>query len=313
MHPALPETVTRSSRDIIVLRSLARMLGFNKHVHLSIQLKFMFSIVIVTCSESLKWELRTFRWTVKLWLSLRAPVPPSVTGPVHSRSVPLHPTSVDGLAHSRSLHSVNALHAYMPTQVCALRWPYPAEFNQCNCIQLSATTCIQPTSRNSTVGMGFGPMACVAFGLMLRAWSRWLAVPMGRHQLPCRRVGPALAVMPGIGLRMWYSASQSMLSPFAYIFLYVSLSLLFRQSLLYDSQFNISIRTRLISTSTILWKFLKVPRAFRLSATFHTLLLRMVFRALSGLKIFTSSGVFCTLWQRPSPLFASIESIPRAT
>ena len=66
MHPALPETVTRSSRDIIVLRSLARMLGFNKHVHLSIQLKFMFSIVIVTCSESLKWELRTFRWTVKL-------------------------------------------------------------------------------------------------------------------------------------------------------------------------------------------------------------------------------------------------------
>ena len=40
-----------------------------------------------------------------------------------------------------------------------------------------------------------------------------------------------------------------MLSPFPYIFACLSLSLLFRQSLLYDSQFNISIRTRLISTS----------------------------------------------------------------
>jgi hypothetical protein len=39
-----------------------------------------------------------------------------------------------------------------------------------------------------------------------------------------------------------------MLSPFPYIFACFSLSLLFRQSLLYDSQFNISIRTRLIST-----------------------------------------------------------------
>jgi len=39
-----------------------------------------------------------------------------------------------------------------------------------------------------------------------------------------------------------------MLSPFPYICLSFSLSLLFRQSLLYDSQFNISIRTRLIST-----------------------------------------------------------------
>jgi hypothetical protein len=59
-------------------------------------------------------------------------VPPSVTGLVHSRSVPLHPTSVNGLVHSLSVHSVNALHAYMPTHVCALRWPYPAEFNQCH-------------------------------------------------------------------------------------------------------------------------------------------------------------------------------------
>ena len=40
-----------------------------------------------------------------------------------------------------------------------------------------------------------------------------------------------------------------MLSPFPYIFACLSLSLLFRQSLLYDSQFNISIRTRLISTA----------------------------------------------------------------
>jgi len=31
----------------------------------------------------------------------------------------------------------------MPTHVCALSWPYPANFNQCNCIQ--------PTSRNSTI------------------------------------------------------------------------------------------------------------------------------------------------------------------
>jgi hypothetical protein len=37
---------------------------------------------------------------------------------------------------------------------------------------------------------------------------------------------------------------------FPYIFACLSLSLLFRQSLLYDSQFNISIRTRLISTSS---------------------------------------------------------------
>jgi hypothetical protein len=39
-----------------------------------------------------------------------------------------------------------------------------------------------------------------------------------------------------------------MLSPFPYIFACLSLSLLFRQSLLYDIQFKISIHTRLIST-----------------------------------------------------------------
>ena len=72
-------------------------------------------------------------------------VPPSVTGLVHSRSVPLHPTSVNGPVHSRSVHSVNALHAYMPTHVCVLSWPYPAELiNATNGIQPSATTCIQP-------------------------------------------------------------------------------------------------------------------------------------------------------------------------
>ena len=119
-------------------------------------------------------------------------VPPSVTGLLHSRSVPLHPISVNGLVYSFSVHSVNALHAYMPTHVCALRWPYPAEFNQCNCIQPRATTCIQPTSRISTVP----------------------------------------------------------------------------------------------------WEFLKVPCAFRLSAAFHTLSLRMLLRALLGLEIFTSFCIF---------------------
>jgi hypothetical protein len=68
-----------------------------------------------------------------------------VTGLVLSRSVPLHPTSVNGPVHSRSVHSVNALHAYMPTHVCVLSWPYPAELiNATNGIQPSATTCIQP-------------------------------------------------------------------------------------------------------------------------------------------------------------------------
>jgi hypothetical protein len=73
-------------------------------------------------------------------------VPPSVTGLVHSRSVPLHPTSVNGLVHSPSVHSVNALHSYMPTHVCTHSWPYPAEFNHRNRIQPSTTTCIQPSA-----------------------------------------------------------------------------------------------------------------------------------------------------------------------
>jgi len=44
--------------------------------------------------------------------------------------------------------------------------------------------------------------------------------------------------------------------------------------------------------STILWEFRIVPPAFGLLAAFHTLLLRMLFRTLSGLEIFTS---FCVL------------------
>ena len=44
------------------------------------------------------------------------------------------------------VHSVNALHAYMPTDVCVLSWPYPAELiNATNGIQPSATTCLRPS------------------------------------------------------------------------------------------------------------------------------------------------------------------------
>ena len=53
-----------------------------------------------------------------------------------------------------SIHRVYTrwiLCTYMPTHVCALSWPYPAELNQCNCIHPRATTCIPPTSRNSTI------------------------------------------------------------------------------------------------------------------------------------------------------------------
>jgi len=38
---------------------------------------------------------------------------------------------------------------------------------------------------------------------------------------------------------------------------------------------------------------MKVARAFKLLAAFHTLSLRMLFRALSGLQIFTSFCVYC--------------------
>ena len=76
------------------------------------------------------------------------------------------------------------------------------------------------------VGTGFGPMAWVAYG------PHWHHLPPPaspaphRPRLPpCWGVGLAPAVMPGIDLRMWYSASPSMLSPFPYIFASLSLSL----------------------------------------------------------------------------------------
>ena len=101
-------------------------------------------------------------------------------------------------------------------------------------------------------------------GLRLRVWGRWLVAPMGRHQPPYRGVRLAPAVMLGIGLRMWYSASPS---SFPYIFACLSLSLLFKQSLLYDSQFNISIRTRLISTCSSLLRVF--PRGLRYPVPFN--------------------------------------------
>jgi len=88
-------------------------------------------------------------------------VPPSVTGLVHSRSVPLHPTSVTGLVHSPSVHLVNALHAYMPTHVGALSWPYSAQRNclhsdqrnyvhsaQRNCVHSDQGNCVHSDQRN---------------------------------------------------------------------------------------------------------------------------------------------------------------------
>jgi hypothetical protein len=57
---------------------------------------------------------------------------------------------------------------------------------------------------------------------------------------------PRSKARPGSDAR--HRSPDVILSPFPYICLSFSLSLLFRQSLLYDSQFNISIRTRLIST-----------------------------------------------------------------
>jgi hypothetical protein len=61
-------------------------------------------------------------------------------------------------------------------------------------------------------------------------------------------------VSPGSDARHWspdviLGFAEYALSFPIYICLSFSLSLLFRQSLLYDSQFNISIRTRLISTA----------------------------------------------------------------
>jgi hypothetical protein len=110
-------------------------------------------------------------------------------------------------------------------------------------------SCSVITSKLCYVGTGFGPMAFVAYeGLQPPTAPIGLACPHQPRLPPCWGVGLAPAVMPGMGLRMWYSAKPSMLFPFPYIFACLSLSLLLRQSLLYNSQFNISIRTWLIST-----------------------------------------------------------------
>ena len=83
------------------------------------------------------------------------------------------------------------------------------------------------------VGTEFNPMAC------------------GPHGPPPAPM-PRSRASPGSDAR--HRSSDVILgfaeyaSSFPYIFACLSLSLLFRQSLLYDSQFNISIRTRLIST-----------------------------------------------------------------
>jgi hypothetical protein len=76
-----------------------------------------------------------------------------------------------------------------------------------------------------------------------------LACPHWPRLPPWRRGGP------GSDARHWspdviLGFAEYALSFPIYICLSFSLSLLFRQSLLYDSQFNISIRTRLISTRT---------------------------------------------------------------
>jgi len=147
-------------------------------------------------------------------------VPPSVTGLVHSRSVPLHPTSVTGLVHSRSIHTKCYLHStpwcnYNYTMLCWHGiWPGG----------------LRP------------PLASPA--------STSLACPHRPRLPPWRRGGP------GSDARHWFpdvilGFAEYALSFPTYICLSFSLSLLFRQSLLYDSQFNISIRTRLISTCSI--------------------------------------------------------------
>jgi hypothetical protein len=71
-------------------------------------------------------------------------------------------------------------------------------------------------------------------------------VPCGPHGQPTAPM-PTSWTSPSIGLQIWYSASLSMLSPFPYNCLTISLSLLCRISLLNDSQFNISIWTQLLS------------------------------------------------------------------
>ena len=101
------------------------------------------------------------------------------------------------------------------------------------------------------VGTGFGP---VAYG------PHWPRLPPPASLAPTSLACPHRPRLPpwqrgGLGsdARHWspdviLGFAEYALSFPIYIRLSFSLSLLFRQSLLYDSQFNISIRTRLIST-----------------------------------------------------------------
>ena len=99
-------------------------------------------------------------------------------------------------------------------------------------------------SMSRRVGTGFGPMAWVAYG------PHWPRLPPPASPAPMLRSRAS----PGSNARHWspdviLGFAEYALSFPIYIRLSFSLSLLFRQSLLYDSQFNISIRTRLISTT----------------------------------------------------------------
>ena len=102
--------------------------------------------------------------------------------------------------------------------------------------------------------------------LLARDLARWLAAPIRLacpHQPrlpPPASPAPMLRsrASPGSDARHWspdviLGFTEYALSFAIYIRLSFSLSLLFRQSLLYNSQFNISIRTRLISTGTELY------------------------------------------------------------
>jgi hypothetical protein len=97
----------------------------------------------------------------------------------------------------------------------------------------------------------------------------------GMRPVACGAHGPPPAPMPrsraspGSDARHWSPdvilgfAEYALFFPI-YICLSLSLSLLFRPSLLYDSQFNISIRTRLISTQHRNLDFAKQTIRFRL-------------------------------------------------
>ena len=118
------------------------------------------------------------------------------------------------------------------------------------------------------VGTGFGPVASLVFGAgKLGHEAGGLRPPLASPaptSLACPhqpRLPPSASpasmlrsrASPGSDARHWspdviLGFAEYALSFPIYSCLSFSLSLLFRQSLLYDSQFNISIRTRLIST-----------------------------------------------------------------